>query len=98
MYLKKNAKKYKKLIPICFYVFITFFGYGQEKSNFIKLDQTFASNSNIIEDQLGFIWTIGKNEIFHFKVFLEKIIQQIVNFYWVKMEKIIFGFHHLMES
>lgn len=66
MYFKKNAKKYKKLIPIFFYVFITFFGYGQEKSNFIKLDKTFASNSNIIEDQLGFIWTVGKNEFYKY--------------------------------
>ncbi|GGK46017.1 hybrid sensor histidine kinase/response regulator [Lutibacter litoralis] len=29
---------------------------GQEKSNFIKLSQTFDGNSNIIEDNLGYIW------------------------------------------
>ncbi len=62
-----NISPYSKAIIL--YLLITFFsilGFGQEKSNFIKLNQDFTATSNIVEDKLGFIRISGSSGIYKY--------------------------------
>ncbi len=61
---KKYFHKYLIINTLMF--FVCFLNYGQEKSNFIKLNQTFFGNSNIVEDKLGFIWIVGADGLYKY--------------------------------
>ncbi len=47
-------------------VFVNAISFSQEKSNFIKLDQNFFGNSNIVEDHLGFIRVFGSGGLYKY--------------------------------
>ncbi|MCF8274441.1 MAG: response regulator [Flavobacteriaceae bacterium] len=63
--IKKNRHSKFWIINLLM-LFISFPNYGQEKSNFIKLNQTFAGNSHIAEDKLGFIWITGGDGLYKY--------------------------------
>ena len=57
-------KKIRKLVIIT--LFITISGFGQEKSNFIHLDQTFLGRSQIEEDSFGYLWISGADGLYKY--------------------------------
>ncbi|MDO5980225.1 two-component regulator propeller domain-containing protein [Flavivirga spongiicola] len=56
----------KIIISFRFMLFVSMLSFGQEKSNFIKLNRGFTATSNVVEDKFGFIRISSSDGIYKY--------------------------------
>ena len=59
-------KFFLKLIVLLMLVFECDYTSAQEQSNFIRLSKTFAGNSKIVEDDLGYVWISTRDGLYKY--------------------------------